>query len=303
MKQYIYGTVRLLKKLWRRRNEFVLLAKGWIFQPKLDPTKDNAGLIVSLTTYNKRIHKVHLTIESILQQKLPPERVILWLYEGEIAELSGYLKFQQKRGLEIRFVDENLKSFKKLIYAYEEFPDKAIVTVDDDIIYPQDMLSQMVKQWKSNITSIVCYRAKQLQLESSMALKPYKFLPYSEKLVEPSYQLLPIGCSGILYPPSSLHPLVLNKSVATSLCDNADDIWFKVMALLKRTKAVMVLPKSIHFPLIDSTQDDSLHKSNNVENLEDNESKNDKALKRTIDYVNQEFDDNLYKLLVIKDES
>lgn len=41
------------------------------------------SLIVSLTTYSKRIHEVYLVIESIMQQTILPNKIILWLDETE----------------------------------------------------------------------------------------------------------------------------------------------------------------------------------------------------------------------------
>ena len=44
------------------------------------------GIIVSLTTFGKRINNVHLTIESIFRQTIRPEKIILWLAESEFTE-------------------------------------------------------------------------------------------------------------------------------------------------------------------------------------------------------------------------
>lgn len=36
-------------------------------------------VIVSLTTYGKRLYDVYLAIESIMQQSMKPNRIVLWL--------------------------------------------------------------------------------------------------------------------------------------------------------------------------------------------------------------------------------
>ena len=43
-------------------------------------------------------------------------------------------------GLEIRFC-ENLRSYKKIIPALQEYPDAILVTADDDWLYTQDWLA------------------------------------------------------------------------------------------------------------------------------------------------------------------
>lgn len=43
-------------------------------------------------------------------------------------------------GLEIRFC-ENLRSYKKIIPALQEYPDAILITADDDWLYTQDWLA------------------------------------------------------------------------------------------------------------------------------------------------------------------
>ena len=68
---------------------------------------ENKELIVSLTTHGKRIETVYHTIESIFQQTLKPNRVILWLGNNEwndVRDLPISLHTQMSRGWEILFV-------------------------------------------------------------------------------------------------------------------------------------------------------------------------------------------------------
>ena len=61
-------------------------------------------VIVSLTTYGKRLYDVYLAIESIMQQSMKPNRIVLWLGdELKNRPLPRILGFQQQRGLEIVF--------------------------------------------------------------------------------------------------------------------------------------------------------------------------------------------------------
>ena len=92
-------------------------------------------VILSLTTYGKRLYEVAATIESIMQGSMKPNRIVLWL-ENELqdTELPIALKNQQGRGLEVIFC-KNVRSYKKLVPALCRFPDSAIITIDDDVIY------------------------------------------------------------------------------------------------------------------------------------------------------------------------
>ena len=89
-----------------------------------------------------RIGKVHLTIQSILRQSRPADRILLWLSKEEFpeeAQLPANLLRLKEKGLDIR-------SFKKVFYTAQEFENDVIVTADDDALYPENWLEKMVKE-------------------------------------------------------------------------------------------------------------------------------------------------------------
>ena len=90
-------------------------------------------LVVSLTTFGQRVFDVHLVVESIMQQTVLPNRIILWLDETEFNEssLPLSLKKMQQRGLEIRYCP-NLRSYKKIIPTLKLVPEATVITIDDD---------------------------------------------------------------------------------------------------------------------------------------------------------------------------
>ncbi len=54
------------------------------------------------------------------------------------------LKILQRKGLEILWIKENLKSYKKLIPVRFKFPISKIVTFEDDIIYERWRLKKTI---------------------------------------------------------------------------------------------------------------------------------------------------------------
>jgi len=105
-------------------------------------------VIVSLTTYNARFYEVYLAIESIMQQTLKPNKIILWLAEDlKINEIPIVLKNQMKRGLEIRYC-KDLLSYKKLIPSLKIFPNSIIITIDDDHMYLYDLIENFINEHK-----------------------------------------------------------------------------------------------------------------------------------------------------------
>ena len=103
-------------------------------------------VIISLTTIPARIDKVWLTIESLLRQQKKPNKIILWLAEDEFEkiEIPQILQKQQKRGLEIRYC-KNLRSYKKFYYTMLEYPDSYVLVVDDDYVYSERLLAEMMR--------------------------------------------------------------------------------------------------------------------------------------------------------------
>lgn len=77
---------------------------AWSPLPK-QRTTQGERMVVSLTTFPLRIGKVHLTIQSILRQSRPADRILLWLSKEEFpeeAQLPANLLRLKEKGLDIR---------------------------------------------------------------------------------------------------------------------------------------------------------------------------------------------------------
>ncbi len=196
-----------------------------------------SDLIISLTSYPKRIGYVWLTIESLLRQTTLPERVILYLskeqFPKEYENIPTRLLNLMSRGLEINFVNGDLRSHKKYFYAMQEFYDKTIITVDDDCLYPEDMIQSLWETHREYPNAIVGNRAKRIY----PMIPRYEHWPALDNKMK-SYDLLFVGCAGILYPPHTLHSDVFDISLIRQLAFSADDIWLSCMGRLKKTPMV-----------------------------------------------------------------
>ena len=125
-----------------------------IFYPIIHKSRKKIGInseseiIVSLSSFPKRINNVWITIETIMEQTKQPKKIILWLAEdlfpNKEADLPKNLLKLKKYGLEIQFC-EDLWPHKKYFFSMKKYPDDIIVTVDDDVLYPDNMLEQL---WK-----------------------------------------------------------------------------------------------------------------------------------------------------------
>ena len=249
----------------------------------------DAQIIVSLTTYGRRIHSVYLTIESLMEQTMKANRIILWLDESfRDKKLPKSLEMLCDRGLEIAFC-KDVRSYKKLVPALCKFPDDVIITADDDLLYDANMLENLILPYLENPHYIYTNRAHKILLDQDKGLKSYNDWEYESRCVEASKFVFPTGVGGVLYPPHSLDDEVLNEEVFMDICPFADDVWFKAMSLKKGTlvkRVETISPNGCEYLENPSVQDIGLFNTN-----AGNVNMNDVQLKKVFSKY------NLYSLL------
>lgn len=241
---------------------------------KLDDEKE---LIVSFTTYNKRIHDVHLVVESIAQQTLKPNRLILWLDEDEFTldTIPLILKKQMVRGLEVCFCP-NYRSYKKLIPTLQKYPDATVITIDDDILYPHDMIECLVREHNSYPNCIIGHRAHKMKFRKDQSLMPYNEWENETKDNDPSYSIFITTGAGTLFPARCFSKGVLESDVFLSVCPTADDVWFNAIATfngVKRKKVKDVREFWDRFLLLNTSQDIALFNQNKIDDGNDKQIK------------------------------
>lgn len=240
-------------------------------------------LIVTLTTHGRRINTVYQSIESVFGQSCKPNRVVLYLSEDDFRDedLPVSLQRQCARGLEIRYV-RDVGPHTKLVPALQEFPEAYLLTVDDDIFYPFDMIEKLIRLHRDHPKDVCCTISRRMG-RSGRTLTPFKEMRFvSLKRAESSMHFLAEGFSGVLYPPHSLHPDVTRDDLFRQLAPTADDLWFKAMELRQGTAVCQMPGADWKFPWTtarDATvQDDGLF----VDNIAGG--KNDAQLKALFDY-------------------
>ena len=238
--------------------------------------------IVSLTTYPARIGTINQVIESLMRQTFQPDEIVLWLSREDFPEgyvLPANLDYAIDRGLKIRYVDGNLKPHKKYYYALAEYPDDIIVTVDDDAIYPSNLLEELHTFHLKFPTCVVATRVRMIKTTEDRRLCPYLEWNYVTEIVgRPGFGLLPIGLGGVLYPPHVFHKAVQDKQAIVDLCINADDIWLKFMQLLNGVKVVATHPIMMMPEYVKDSQKTSLWSSNKTSDG------NDLQIKALVEY-------------------
>lgn len=192
------------------------------------------SVIVSLTTFPARIGYVHLAVKSLLNQTVKPGKIILWLAREQFreAEIPTQLQELCTYGLEIRYCDEDLLAHKKYFYAMQEFPDKLIVTYDDDIIYPEDSLEKLLMMHEQYPQAIICNRGREIAMENG-SVEPYRYWKVSGRVPAgvPTYRVMASTGAGTLYPPHCMPEETFDIEKIKMLALTADDLWMRVMSI------------------------------------------------------------------------
>ena len=153
-------------------------------------------IVVSITSWVKRIGHVKKVIESIMNNTIQPDRVYLNLSKSEFFDI-GLPKdlvdyFNSDDRLILNWVDgENTKTMKKVfpILKYIDYDD-IIITADDDILFPNDLIESRIKDFnnfgrKYSITSNKCSIGifNNMNVASAISLYTKRMLKNWEKYV------------------------------------------------------------------------------------------------------------------------
>lgn len=202
---------------------------------KLKEKKNGIPVIVSLASIPSRLHLVHIVIRSLLMQESRPEKIMLWLHEDLKDVVPKKLSKLEGDVFKIHYSKLSC-SHRKLIHPLEIYPKKIIVTCDDDMIYRKNWLRFLYKEHQEQPSAILANQTRTILYGDNGELLPYKKWATINESHHHPMAVLPIGAGGTLYPPDSLDmEVILNEPLFMKLTPKADDLWFKAMALRKRT--------------------------------------------------------------------
>lgn len=240
-------------------------------------------VIVSLTTYGRRIYDVYLTIESIMQGSIKPNRIILWLAEEfQCDVLPRTLQLQMDRGLQIGYTND-IRSYKKLIPTIKKYPESICVTIDDDVLYNFDLLENLINSYNKDKATIHASRVHRITFNHKGEINPYNDWEFGHGSPSASIYNFATGCGGILYPPHTLLDDVLDEETFMELAPCADDVWFYAMAIANGTLIKKAFTRSEvgeDFLINENAQLEALNHSNV------GDGKNDKQIRSVFEKYN-----------------
>jgi hypothetical protein len=219
--------------------------------------------IISLTSYPARYPKLPLVLDSLLNQTIKAEKIVLTLTKEESSKLTPELrKYIDSGKVELLIANEDLRPHNKYFHAMQKYPAHAIITVDDDVIYAKTMAESLLKGYWDHPNCVVARRVHRKRRDRSGKLLPYSRWGYECKTVRtPSMELFATGVGGVLYPPNILDISDKDLPMIREII-GADDVFLNHIETKKKIKVLYVKDASDK-PLNDEkTQAQALHKTN-----------------------------------------
>lgn len=222
-------------------------------------------VIVSMTSYPPRIAGVPMSIRSILEGKVKPDKIVLNLKDPEFPnrekDLPENLLALRRQGLEINWWPRNIRSFAKLVPTLIKHHDDVVVVADDDLVYASDWLSDLLKAHDQSPRDIIASRAHLIPVNAQGVVSPYAQWMQSVHGSPEVFNLMPTTGMGTLYPAHSFTSQVTDESLFMALCPKADDIWIWAMSVLAGTRT-RVLKKPFYQVSVPGSQEVALANTN-----------------------------------------
>lgn len=231
---------RICKRILDRRVPGHFLKTQHQFTSGVNTSPRKQKVVVSLTSFPARIEEVWIVMECLFRQTYKADHIVLWLSKQQFPtqELPKRLLDQTQRGLDIRFVDEDLRSHKKYLYAFKVFPEAHIITVDDDLYYDNKLIENLVHLKKQFPDSVVTNRAHKISFNAKGEILKYRKWEHNSTNSSPSFFMFQTGGFGTLYTKNDLDKSYNNIELIKNKIPHADDLWLKVQTLLIQKKVV-----------------------------------------------------------------
>jgi len=184
--------------------------------------------VVSLTTFDKRIDGVEITIKSLLLQTILPSKIILYIGDEDKKLTPQSLKSLEGEIFEIKYC-KDLRSYTKFIPLLNDLESQVhqydwLVVCDDDIIYPENWFENFQLEKFQDEKIAIAHRCHKAFIDRNG-----DFLPYNSwnKIDIKTYQfgLFPTGVGGIALPIKAINPFFFKTRIFLELAPTSDDVW------------------------------------------------------------------------------
>lgn len=255
------------------------LKKRYFMSHLRNATKGNPGkeskkydLVCSLTTIPSRIKYVVNPIFSMYNQIIRPRIVVLYIDENAFDNISlpeELNELIEKGFLIVRHV-RDIGVHTKYYYAFNDYKDSLIMTIDDDVIYDKHLVEELLLKYEEYPDCVVATRAHKISFNDDKQFNSYNEWEWNYLSSTPHSLLVPTGVGGVLYNPKMFKVGPCQLELFEKLSPKNDDLWLKAIETINGIKTVTLDKLEWHwYSLIEESQNIALNKSNVHENKND----------------------------------
>ena len=112
------------------------------------------------------------------------------------------------KGVSIEYCENNLISYTKIIPTLRKYPQSYIITIDDDVIYSNKLIENLVYKSNRYPNDIIANRIHKIRIINK---KPAKYNSWHFNFKKDTKYAFFTGTGGVLYPPKCFHKDILDK--------------------------------------------------------------------------------------------
>lgn len=223
-----------------------------------------------VTSHPQRFEALGKALALLKNQILQPQNIFVFIADGDVALLPNSIKELEKSNYIKVIACDDLGSGKKLIPALEKQGKLPLITIDDDLIFDNDLFLYLMIEHYLFPHSIIAARVHRVVEDDAQQVQSFSQWHKHFDLSEgPSSDFMPTSGAGTLFPANSLHNDVSSVELYSKLSHNTDDLWWYFQARRQGT-LVRRLAGFDQLNFIDSTQEVGLWKNGNQERNEVN---------------------------------
>lgn len=230
------------------------------------------SIIVSLTSTSNRLNLCRITLLSLVNQELTPDKIILnlsteaYLRDKGIQDINTFEYLTESipkplhKLIELRWV-ENTGPYRKLIPTLQQAScEDIIVTADDDIFYDSQWLTLLLHEFDPSKKTIHACRVRKIIKSKFNKPTGYAYWPLitQEEILKDDW-IITYGGGAVLYRGWFSEDLI-KDSMFLDIAPTADDLWYSKICKLSGLN-VKTIPQALN-QLVFFIHDDGLVKEN-----------------------------------------
>jgi hypothetical protein len=202
--------------------------------------KSDPDLIISMTTIPSRLEQLKYVIESIVNQTIFDKVKYFYINLQDNMSEEQIQKYYDTYGninekIVFKVVDHKWRSACKLIPTLENHKDDVIITVDDDIKYPSDMLAALYNKWKLFPNTIVSIESNPITIVNNEIRYLFNMIDLKFEQIGFSKYL----SNACLFCPNCFSDEIFDFEKFMKITNGFhDEIWFWINSTLNNVKSI-----------------------------------------------------------------